>query len=396
MEMKIQVPVITTINKSCLFTAIAIVLCSRHILQLLGFSRIASMLFEVLYILTAAYAAIYILRGTVWKFRRFDCIYLICGWMALLIMLRNILIRYFSYWQEAMTFLLIFSILLSIDTIFIDEKATKIFFRGIILIGIVLAVLVFVPSGYENGDLVLYTGNGNQSGLFYMSIFGGVFVYQYLYKRHWFLFGLMMCLMYGCWQTHSRTSIMGCFLIICCSVVISRKNIFGRNIYVSVMVFFIVLPFMISILVRLLGENFQIFGISAWTGRDVIWPYAIEKLMENPFVFRINEVLYELNGGDLGAHNVWLTVAWNYSLPVAIIFIISLFRLGKSLFADNRTKEVSVLIAYFVGGVWHMSFESSILVGALDYSLYFLLTLLSGRSIIKLRKGSLDGEKRVC
>jgi hypothetical protein len=119
-----------------------------------------------------------------------------------------------------------------------------------------------------------------------------------------------------------------------------------------------------------------------FTGREVIWPYVLEVVFDHPLSMRVDEVVLDHYGGDLGAHNAWLDIAWKYSLPVAVLFLIAIFNMGKWIVKKSNTPNSSVLISCFICGLIHMSFETSIISGALDYTLYFFIALLGGVAII--------------
>lgn len=373
---------------SYLFSGIAIMLCLRHILQLLGFSSIASILFIGIYIMTAIYVLVNILRRLAMRQKPLAIAFLLIEWLGVLYFAFILFFQYSAYLDKALTFLLMLPLLTGVDAVWVSKKDAKIFFQGITAVGALLAVLAFVPSGYENDILLLYTLNGNQCGLLYMTVFIGIFVYQSLYKRHFLLYGIMACLLYGCWQTESRTAFLNCVLVIGLSFFLNWKPNWKKKVTWGAMGLFVILPFMVSFLVELLSAEFKVLGVSAWTGRENLWPLVIENLISEPFGFRINRMLYNSYGVDLGAHNAWLSVAWNYSVPVAIIFLASLFKIGKRLVSIDNGRESSILIACFIGGLLHMSFESSLLCGALDYSLYFIWTLLAGSAIMNKQEGS--------
>lgn len=370
----------TPVRRNYLFCLMVIVLCARHILQLLGFSELAAVLFEVLYILTALFMAVSVVRNLIIKHAAFPLMVLLMGIGVMFYLVWKLMFSYRAYLEQSLTFVLVFPLLFSSDAVKVTEKDAKLYFQGMTLIGVLLSVLAFVPSSYENGLLLLYTRNGNQSGLLYMSIFFGIFVYQFTHKRNWFRYGILALLLYGCWKTESRTSVIACIFLVILAIFLKKMPKWNKKaLYISYGVY-IAMPFIVSFLVKALGADFEILGASAWTGREELWPDIIQTLTSDPFGFKIDQVVHELYGVDLGAHNVWLTVGWNYSVPVTVVFLISVFCIGNTFLRNSHGKNTAVLIACFIGGLLHMSFESAIICGALDFSLYFLCTLFAGKA----------------
>ena len=369
-------------KRNYIFIIVTIILCLRHILQLIGLSGIASTLFQLLYIVTALFMAAGLIKALLRNTAQ-SLLILFLGLCVMAYLAWNLLFRYSAYLEPSLPFVLTFPLIFSFDKLSVSEKEAKLFFRGIITIGILLSVLVFVPSGYKNGILLLYTLNGNQCGLLYMVIFWGVAVYQFLReKKNWLLYIVMALLFFGCWRTESRTSIISCVLLVVLVILLNKSPGKKKTAFISAMVAFVVIPFVVSFLVEWLGADFEILGASAWTGREDLWPEVIETLLAEPLGIKVHRVVRDFYGTDLGTHNAWLSVAWKYSVPVAFVFIASLFYMGRHILQCSMKKRGAVLLGCFICGLLHMSFEAAIITGALDYSLYFLMILLGAKAMV--------------
>lgn len=387
MEGVIQKPA-TKERENYLFCAMAVVLCVRHILQLLGFSQIASVLFAGLYILTAAFSFSCLWRKLYAKQTRGEMVCFLLGLCGFVYLSGMLFLKYSAYLQQSAVFLLTLPILIGADRVTMSEYNAKLYFRLVTVLGILLSILVFVPSGYKKGLLLLYSANANQSGLLYMSVFLGVYMYHCLYKKHWALYLVLAGLLYGCYRTGSRTCILACILLIVLSFFIDRKQNRNKRWLMFAMVLFVALPFLSATLVEWLGADFKIMGESAWTGREQMWPEIIEKIARSPLTFKIDDIIVNRYGEGLGAHNAWLSVAWDYSVPVAALFLLLLYRMGCSFGVNKKNAANGVVVACFISGLLHMSFEAALICGALDYSLYFLLPLFAGAAIVKKRECS--------
>ena len=94
--------------------------------------------------------------------------------------------------------------------------------------------------------------------------------------------------------------------------------------------------------------------------------------------------------GELNAHNVWIEIGWNFSLEVSVIFVIALLYMSHHLLVSLVGKERSAVIAAtLVAGIIYMTFEASLIVGALDYSLYFLISTFAGVALLDEKENEL-------
>ena len=111
-------------------------------------------------------------------------------------------------------------------------------------------------------------------------------------------------------------------------------------------------------------------------------------------LFYIIHSIYSLLKGSFGkfapyvpsvgtSKNTMLDIAWDFSLPTAVFFLIGLISTGRMLLNENKEKRLScVPFACFVAGLLHMTMEASLITGALDYTLYFLLAIFCGKALL--------------
>ena len=374
-------------KRSVLICLISVLLCTRHILQLMGVSDLASLLFKVLYALVFVFLLSVFVKSVSQHKKMTGFLLFIVDLLALAALSVVLIFSYRRYFESAITFLLAFPMLFCSNSICIHHKDARLYFRALTLVAIVLAVLPFGSSGYKQGVLMLYTGNGNQCGLLYMSVFLGIYIYQFINKSNLFFWLLQAGLLYGCWQTESRTAFIACIMCVGLSLMLVRFPRWTNCTFLVFMVGFIVLPLLVTTLMEWFGRDLNFMGASVWTGREEIWPRALEKVREAPFRINLGRVLAENYDVELGAHNVWLDVAWRFSLPIAILFLISLYHTGKRFVtAVNIDRRAVALVACFGAGLLHMSLEAAIISGALDYTLYFLLAVFCGMALTKRKE----------
>ena len=372
-------------KRNFIFCIVAFLLCLRHILQILGFSSIASTIFKVLYVLVFVFLAIAILqkiqiRQTLGSFLFFLIFLLFYAWLVV-----NLFFLYRQYLEPSITFLLALPLLFCNRAVTLSKKDALVFFYCLSAVATLLVIFAFIPSAYKNGMLMLYTSNENQSGLLYMSIFLGIYTFLFIAKRkNVFLWALALGLLYGAFKTGSRASFTACVLCNVLSVLLFLLPRWKKAVLIVFMTLFLILPFAVTLLVEQLGVDFEFMGSSAWTGREEIWPHVIETVSEDPFSMRLGQSVAHNYSTELGAHNALLDVAWKFSLPIAVIFFIGLFAMGRLLHKVNAENRCSgVLLSCFAAGLLHMAMEASLITGALDYTLYFLLAMFCGIPLLR-------------
>ncbi len=366
------------------FFLIAVLLCVRHIFQLLGFSSIASTLFKFLYVFVFLFLAYCILqklqlKQTSFSFLLFLAFLLLFIWIAL-----KLLLVYRSQLESSITFLLAFPLLFSSRAIRPVSKDAKVFFYLLTAVAALLVVFAFIPSSYRDGMLLLYTQNENQSGLLYMSVFLGIFSFLCIEKKkNVFWWVLSIGLLYGAFRTGSRTAFSACILCMGLCLLLFLLPRWKKAVFSVAMLLFAILPFIVTWLVEKLGVDFTFMGSSAWTGREKIWPTVVETVLNEPFSMKIGQTIAHSLSEELGAHNTMLDIAWDFSLPTAVFFLIGLISTGRMLLNENKEKRLScVPFACFIAGLLHMTMEASLITGALDYTLYFLLAIFCGKALL--------------
>lgn len=369
-------------DRDYIFCTIAVLLCVRHVLQILHFTVIASILFKLLYVAVFAFLMFTFIKKFKARQPFLQVIFFIVCLVGISWVLVQLLTKYPEFLQSSATFLLATPLLFSCDSIHVSRKDSVLFFNLLCIVAVVLAFSIFVPSNYKNGELLLYTLNGNQSGLLYMSVFMGIFTYWKLARRRPFILLLLAFLLYGCWRSNSRASFLVCILCVLFPLLFKKVPKFTDKILKLALVLLILIPMFSTALVNLIGEDFEVLGGSLFTGRDRLWAQAFEGLRSDPFSIKLSNVITSDNGRRLGAHNTLLDVAWKYSLPIGIIFFSSIIYMSKQIQKKLTSSESVVIIACFIGGLIHMTYEASIISGALDYTLYFLLSIFCGIGLL--------------
>ena len=298
-----------------------------------------------------------------------------------------VLLKFPSKLESSATLLITLPLLLCLSVFKITRKEARLYYICLIPVAIILVASIFFGSGYEDGVLVLYTGNSNQSGLLYMSVFMGIFVYQFLNKINFLMVFLEIGVLYGCWLTQSRTAFFACLFLVALSVLLYFAPRLRKPVLITVFVAMILAPFSIGVLNKIFDSDLTIMGTSIFTGREKIWPAILKNIFSSinaPFTFNVDKMAYPNEfGKELGAHHVMLDIAWKYSVPIAVVFLASLVSVGRSAFAYFEDKKSSVVVACMVAALLHMTMEASIIGGALDYSLYFILNILCALSMIQ-------------
>ena len=147
---------------------------------------------------------------------------------------------------------------------------------------------------------------------------------------------------------------------------------------IAAIVLFVIFPILVAIISSNIDVSTKSMFEEIFSGRHTIWRNIIEHTTEHPISINIDRVLADHYGEELGAHNVLMDVLWKYSLPVAVIFLVSIVYLGRQMASSLTQKRTSVISACFVAGLIHMTFEASLISGALDYTLYFLIAIWAG------------------
>ena len=380
-----------------LFYSLVALLCSRHVFQILGFSSIASVMFKLLYVCAFLTLGVCFLDNVKDGKITPKNFMLLIATASVGVVFFVLFFKYPEKLESSATFLITLPLLLCLDTFGITRKESRLYYMLIVPIAISLIVSIFIGSNYKSGVLELYTDNGNQSGLLYMSIFMGIFVYQFLNKISIFMVILEIGLLYGCWLTKSRTAFLACIIMVLIAVFLYLLPKMKKAVLIFAFLVMILTPFLVGPLSEVLDGNIEIMGSSIFTGRENIWPDLISKIFSSgssPFVFRVNDIAVDKYGKDLGAHNVILDLAWKYTVPVALVFLASLWAVGKHATEYFNDRRSAVLVACMIAAMIHMTMEAAIISGALDYTLYFILNLLCALSMLE-RKEAVSDEQPV-
>ena len=369
-----------------LFCCLVALLCGRHTLQLLGFSSVASIMFKLLYVVAFLTLVVCfwdkIKCGTINSTNSMLLLVTLCVAFIFFVLL----MKFPSKLESAATLLITWPLLLCLSVFKITRKEAKLYYICLIPVAVILIASIFFNSGYENGELLLYTNNSNQSGLLYMSVFMGIFVYQFLNKINFLMVFLEIGLLYGCWLTQSRTAFLACLLLVVLSVILYFLPKLKKPVLIFGFLMMVAAPFLIGTMSNILDSDLTIMGTSIFTGREKIWPTMLGNIFSSinaPFTFNVDKIAYQhASGRDVGAHHVMLDIAWKYSVPMAVVFLASLVSVGRSSFEYFKNKKSSVVVACMVAALLHMTMEAVVIGGALDYSLYFILNILCALSML--------------
>ena len=115
-------------QKNYIFCILAMVLCLRHVLLLMGFSSVASMLFRGVYALTGLWAVGCSFKKLIDKQKLQSLLLFFLGIGLLFWALWMVNFRYRKL-ESAMTFFLIFPIILSMDQIRLTPREGKLYLR---------------------------------------------------------------------------------------------------------------------------------------------------------------------------------------------------------------------------------------------------------------------------
>ncbi len=317
---------------------------------------------------------------------------LIITMLAVTFIVVFVFIKHPSYLESSATTLITLPLLLCIDSLRITKKESKLYYMLLVPIAIILIVAVFIKSNYQYDTLVLYTGNSNQSGLLYMCVFIGIFVYQFLNKANILILLLEVGLLYGCWLTQSRTAFFACIFTVALTFLIYYLPRIKKFVLIGAFVAMIITPLAMGPFSLMFDGDITIMGSSIFTGREFIWPEVLKNLFSSilsPFVFRIDQMAYQSSYGiDLGAHHVMLDIAWKYTVPMAVIFLAAVWLTGKRLTKHFENRKSSVVVACMVAVLLHMTMEASIIGGALDYTLYAMLNIFCAVSMLDGKEAS--------
>jgi len=369
-----------------IFLLLAILLCGRHLCLLVGLNSIASYLFMALFAVSVLFLFTSLLEKIEKQESLVKKIVFFIEIVSFVWLFCSLILSYTAYLKMASTFLIAFPILICFDAITATPRSAEIYFTALKFVAIGLSLSILIPSNYNEGILFLYTANGNQSGLLYMSVFLGNFIGQSLKKRNVFDWLLNVALLVGCYLTQSRTAFFVCIIVTIISMVFSKASKFNYVLIFGGVAIFFFLPFFIKPISGFLESILGFLEDSLFTGRENIWPRILSVRMNEPWGIKIDQVVADHYGTDLRAHNVWLDVAWNFSLPMAAIFLCAVIAVGYYIGKQAKTHQAVTLASCFFGFLLHMTFEASLLSGALDYTLYFLISFLSGITILNGRK----------
>lgn len=363
-----------------LFNLLLLVMMVRQIcLLFLGNCKLASLLFSMYFLLFLSLAIfsfgerkIYFLHFVV-----------ILSLFFIVLFLRG---KVLVYREDVIVFALS---LFALPTVCYDKKnfyASKTLYSiYVLLTSILLVAGAFRSSNYVSGELVYYTANANQSGIIVLCYFVNMFyicsddgmkcIWQKLLYN-----GVLVGLAYAIVRTKSRTVIIAMMIMVLHSVVtrIVRKPL--KGVVYAFLFVSLLLPFFINLISRWLGADFLLLGESVLTGREVVWKNAADILLSRPFVTHIGSAVpidsIAYYGQGLGCHNAFLEISWRYSFVVTGMLFACLLLTIRKIFKETSVATQRKIVPILLASLWHMSFESSLLVGAFDYTLLMLIPVL--------------------
>lgn len=128
-------------------------------------------------------------------------------------------------------------------------------------------------------------------------------------------------------------------------------------------------------------------GKNIYSGREVIWSYLLESIIDRPLLGHGTGVLpRDVLDLGLSAHNLYLQVALQNGF-IGLFFLLLLFVFIWMIFAKNRkNKIVRLSAAFFVGILMYQSFEVSLTQNQLSLGIMQWLILAIGISFATLKK----------
>lgn len=387
------------------FVLIALMLGARVVLLLCDQTALASLCFKGTYVFVGLLALLSIYSFIKHKDYGKDGPLTLMLMLLLFFALFGLLMLLGTFkgsYLTTFTFLIVLLLVLSRKRILLSEGVIKLYFRFMAIVGIALCLALLFPRFYQDGVLLLYTGNPNQSGMLYMCVFINVFIYRFWGKRSFLsaaFFDIeLLLLLFGCACTNSRSALITCLLC----MFLGGLFVFKRSIVKLVLglcwVFFVLFPLAYLGLASLMNGNVQIFGKLLFSGRETVWRIYLQEILFHPFAMHVGETI---NMSDLlyqasfNTHNAWLHVAWEYSLLAGILFLVALLILMLKMSRKMRfCKEQRLITACFCAGLFHMTFEASLIVGALDFTLLYLMPVLLGANYEKPDKKRIEKSNR--
>ena len=261
---------------------------------------------------------------------------------------------------------------------------------------ICLLLTMLLGRNWNDGRLLYYTDNGNQSALLLMCYFLNIYIFRVnsKNKKRDFLYNILMIgLFLGIISTNSRTALIAILVLISLFLLGKLKiKALKRITYILLFVAFF-LPFIISIIMTVIPKDFTLFGQTIYTGREIVWANVTKEILINPFKIHVGEIVpttgMEYYGEGLNAHNVFLEISWRFSPFVAILFFTMFYKTIKYIIKMASELTIKTILPLLCSVFIHMTFEASLFVAALDYSLLIFLPIIILVSKDKVRKNEL-------
>ena len=116
------------------------------------------------------------------------------------------------------------------------------------------------------------------------------------------------------------------------------------------------------------------------TGRNIIWRNVTSDIFHNIWDSHLGEDVSTVGmayyGEGLGSHNVFLDISWKYTIIASVLFFIIIFLIINRLYRDLSGQAQKCMLITWFAILLHMTFESSLFVGAIDYTMCLIMPLL--------------------
>ena len=139
-------------------------------------------------------------------------------------------------------------------------------------------------------------------------------------------------------------------------------------------------------LVQIVDDYFRAHMYSIFSGREDVWPELLSTIQQRPITgYGTTEPwrFYRLEYGierELSAHNLWLAILFQSGAVGLMGLIAFLWTVWRHLLEHNDNMVVRASIAFFVGTVFHESFEVSLTQNTLQIGLGTWAAIMLGVS----------------
>lgn len=224
-----------------------------------------------------------------------------------------------------------------------------------------------ITMGYSNPNLA-----GIWAFYFFAVIFWSFF---YTKKMPIKLFCILECtlLFSTCLKTESRASLLGIiFLVVAVAAYLIypkvKKWIMRFGIFSPLLFPLGYLAIYYGKLLSPAKKEINVGGSAFFSGREILWRWALENLLKHPVLGAYNEI--NEGTGVSQMHNIYIDVLSTYGIVVFILTVLFFYLIIKKVMIHAKTLEQTVAVFCFLSAMVHGTFEAALVVaGAGGYGL---------------------------